>query len=151
MYLPSRKAGEEALWNNTIDVCFSVVHMDLGTRVRSKAPIMSDMHACVEASSWELVYKARSSDRAVDIILCYTWYILKCPCCCSHINSNNQVRGHRTCSSHSGAEEYPREKTQTTQGGTRIPGISHLMQFMLPPETYKSDIGSQSTMLRRPV
>ena len=40
-------------------------------------------------------------------------------CCCSHINSNNQVRGHRTGSSHSGAEEYPREKTQT-KGGTRI-------------------------------
>ena len=56
MYLPSRKAGEEELWNNTIDVCFGVEHMDLGTRVRSKAPIMSDMHACVEASSCELIY-----------------------------------------------------------------------------------------------
>ena len=31
-------------------------------------------------------------------------------CCCSHINSYNQVRGHRTGSSYSGAEEYPREK-----------------------------------------
>ena len=31
-------------------------------------------------------------------------------CCCSHINSHNQVRGHRTGSSHSGAEENPREK-----------------------------------------
>ena len=31
-------------------------------------------------------------------------------CCCSHINSHNQVRGHRTGSSQSGAEEYPREK-----------------------------------------
>ena len=30
-------------------------------------------------------------------------------CCCSHINSHNPVRGHRTGSSHSGAEEYPRE------------------------------------------
>ena len=29
-----------------------------------------------------------------------------CCCCCSHINSHNQVRGHRTGSSHSGAEEY---------------------------------------------
>ena len=26
---------------------------------------------------------------------------------CSHINSHNQVRGHRTGSRHSGAEEYP--------------------------------------------
>ena len=31
-------------------------------------------------------------------------------CCCSHTNSHNQVRGHRTGSSHSGAEENPREK-----------------------------------------
>ena len=29
------------------------------------------------------------------------------------VNSHNQVRGHRTGSSHSGVEEYPREKTQT--------------------------------------
>ena len=36
--------------------------------------------------------------------------LLCCCCCCSHINSRNQVRGHRTVSSHSGAEEYPREK-----------------------------------------
>ena len=43
-----------------------------------------------------------------------------CCCCCSHINSHNQVRGHRTGSSHSVAEEYPREKTHTTQGDTRI-------------------------------
>ena len=41
-----------------------------------------------------------------------------CCCCCSHINSHNQVRGHRTGSSHSGAEG----KTQTTQDGTRIQG-----------------------------
>ena len=33
-----------------------------------------------------------------------------CCCCCSHINSHNQVRGHKTGSSHSGAEDYPREK-----------------------------------------
>ena len=43
-----------------------------------------------------------------------------CCCCCSHIsNSHNQVRGHRTGSSPSGAEKYPGEKTQTN-GGTRI-------------------------------
>ena len=56
MYLPSRKAGEEELWKKLIDVCSGVVHMDLGTRFRSKAPIMSDMHACVEASSCELIH-----------------------------------------------------------------------------------------------
>ena len=33
--------------------------------------------------------------------------------CCSHINSHNQVRGHRTGSSHSGVEEYPTGKTHT--------------------------------------
>ena len=35
--------------------------------------------------------------------------------CCSHNNSHNQVRGHRTGYNHSGAEEYPRENTHTTQ------------------------------------
>ena len=40
--------------------------------------------------------------------------------CCSHINSHNQVRGHRTGSSHSGAGEYPRGKHKQTKGGTRI-------------------------------
>ena len=37
-----------------------------------------------------------------------------CYCCCSHINSHNHVRGHRTGSSLSGAEEYPREKHKQT-------------------------------------
>ena len=64
-------------------------------------------------------------------------------CCCSHINSHNQVRGHRTGSSQSGAEEYPREKHKQTKGGTRL---AQLTQFMPPSETYKSEIGSQSTM-----
>ena len=41
-------------------------------------------------------------------------------CSWSHFNSHNQVRGHRTGSSHSGAEEYPREKHKQTKGGTRI-------------------------------
>ena len=39
-------------------------------------------------------------------------------CCCSsssHIHSHNQVRGHRTGSSNSGAEEYPWEKAQTNR------------------------------------
>ena len=66
-----------------------------------------------------------------------------CYCCCSHINSHNQVRGHRTGSSHSGAEEYPRENTHNPMSYTHI---SQLTQFMPPPETYKSEIGSQSTM-----
>ena len=66
-----------------------------------------------------------------------------CCCCCSHMNSHNQVRGHRTGSSHSGAEEYPREKHKQTKGGARI---SQLTQLMPPPETYKIEIGSQPTM-----
>ena len=65
-------------------------------------------------------------------------------CCWSHINSHNQVRGHRTGSSNSGAEEYPREKTQTNQRWCTH--ISQLTQFMPPPEIYKSEIGSQPTM-----
>ena len=73
-----------------------------------------------------------------------TYYVSSCCCCCcSHINSHNQVRGHRTGSSHSGAEEYPRKKTHNPRWYTHI---SQLTQFMPPPETYKSEIGSQSTM-----
>ena len=71
-------------------------------------------------------------------------YDRSCCCCCSHLNSHNQVRGHRTGSSHSGAEEYPREKH--TQPKVVHAYISHLTQFMPPPETYKSEIGSQSTI-----
>ena len=61
--------------------------------------------------------------------------------------SHDQVRGHRTGSNHSGAEEIPQGKTQTTQGGTRI-YIPQLTQFMPPPETHKCEIGSQSTMCK---
>ena len=43
---------------------------------------------------------------------------------CSHINSHDQVRGHRTGSTHSGAEEYPREQHKQTKGGTRIDYIT---------------------------
>ena len=45
---------------------------------------------------------------------------LPCCCCCSHINSHNRVRGHRTGSSHFGAEEYPEKKIKRTKSGTRI-------------------------------
>ena len=58
-----------------------------------------------------------------------------CCCCCCHINSHNHVRGHRTGSSHSGAEEYPREKKQTDQRW--YTHISQLTQFMPPPATYE--------------
>ena len=58
-----------------------------------------------------------------------------CCCCCSHINSHNQVRDHRTGSSHSRAEEYPREKMQTNQRW--FTHVSRLTQFMPSPETYK--------------
>ena len=37
-------------------------------------------------------------------------------CCCSHINSHCQDRGHSTGSSHSGVEDYPSGKTQTKSG-----------------------------------
>ena len=52
-------------------------------------------------------------------IICFS--SLMC-CCCSRINSHNQVRGHKTGSSHSGAEEYPRGKNKhkRTKRDTRI-------------------------------
>ena len=45
--------------------------------------------------------------------LFFTTHRARCCCCCSHINSHNQVRGHRTGSSHSGAEEYPSQGKNT--------------------------------------
>ena len=39
--------------------------------------------------------------------------------CCFKIDSHNQVRGHRTGSSHSRAEEYPTENTHTQPKVTR--------------------------------
>ena len=67
-----------------------------------------------------------------------------CSHTCCHINSHNQVRGHRTGSIHSG-EEYRREKTQTSRRWYTH-SLSQLTQFMPPPETYTSEIGSQPTM-----
>ena len=51
-------------------------------------------------------------------------------------NPHNEVRGHRTGSSLSGVEEYPREKTHT-QNQTCYPHVSLLTQFMPLPEEYK--------------
>ena len=67
-----------------------------------------------------------------------------CCCCCSHLNSHNQVRGHRTGFTYSGAEEDPTENAQTNQRW--YTHISQLTQFIPPPETFKSEIGSQPTM-----
>ena len=61
--------------------------------------------------------------------------------CCSHIHSHNQVRGHRTGSSHSGVEEYPREKHKQNQKW--YTHISLQTQFMPSPkefETVKSGV-----------
>ena len=55
--------------------------------------------------------------------------------CCSHINSHNQVRGHRAGPSHSGVEDYPRKKIQTNHKW--YTNMSQLTQFMPPPEKYK--------------
>ena len=79
-----------------------------------------------------------------EVIYKHDVYFHAMMCCCSYINSHNQVRGHRTGSSHSGAEEYPGERTQTNQRW--YTNISQLTQFMPPLETYKSEIGSQPTM-----
>ena len=61
------------------------------------------------------------------------------------MNSHNQVRGHRAGSSHSGAEEYPREKTQTK---------SNVVHAYITADAFhasarnmiQSHIGSQPTM-----
>ena len=87
---------------------------------------------------YEIHYTGRTAPYDVTLALTVQ------KCCCSYVSSHNQVRGHRTGSSHSGAEEYPREKTQTTQRW--YTHISQVTQIMPPPETYKSEIGSQPTM-----
>ena len=73
--------------------------------------------------------------------------MMKC-CCCSHINSHNQVRGHRIGSTHSGAQEYPREKHKQSKvlHAYITADAIQLTQFMPPPVTYKSEIGSPSTV-----
>ena len=48
------------------------------------------------------------------------YFNTKTRCCyCSHINSHNQIRGHRTGCSHSRVEEYPKEKHTRTKSGPR--------------------------------
>ena len=86
------------------------------------------------ANNVEVAFRDKRSKALIKIV--------RCCCRCSHINSHNQVRGHRTGSSYSGAEEYPREKhTQPTVVHAYITADA-----IASPETYKSEIGSQSTM-----
>jgi len=65
-------------------------------------------------------------------------------CCCSHINSHNPVRGV------TGLVPVTLEQRNTLGKNTNNPRLythkSQLTQFMPPPETYKSEIGSQYTM-----
>ena len=63
---------------------------------------------------------ARASNDHPETAALLRWSNCCCFCCCSHIYSHNQVRGHRTGSSHSGGEEYPRDKHKQTKGGTLI-------------------------------
>ena len=67
--------------------------------------------------------------------IAHMFFVIHNSCCCSDINWHNQVRGHRTGSSRSGAEEYPWEKTQTYQRW--YTPMSQLTQFMPSPEKYK--------------
>ena len=87
-----------------------------------------------------VVYKAASTSQFCR----FTQLLLTYYCCCQ-INSHNQVRGHRTGSSHSGAGNTPGKTQNNPRWYTHI---SQLTQFMPPPETYKSEIGSQSTMFQ---
>ena len=132
---------------------------------------------CMRSRTWSNSYLQAAFDTPIARVAGCACPSRRIPVCCSQINSHNQVRGHRTGSSHFGAEEYPREKTQTSQrwytrisqrtqfmtgsshsGAKEYPRektqtsqrwytrISQRTQFMPPPETYKSEIGSQPTM-----
>ena len=78
-----------------------------------------------------------------------------CCCCYSHINSHDQVRGYRTNSSHSGAEEYPREISQTTQGGTHqvpdeVPKMLRFIEVFRLVFVFLGVFFSQTRSRRRP-
>ena len=75
--------------------------------------------------------------RQVVVVVCY----------CSHINSHDQVRGHRTGSSHSGAEEYPQGKN------TNKPKVVHAYTYITADAIHasarkiqKNEFESQPTM-----
>ena len=73
-------------------------------------------------------------------------YIVRCGlCCCSHVNSHNQVRGSETGFSHSGAEEHPGKK-RTNQMWCCIVHVEVYIYFELlqnqvvrPPKSYKDN------------
>ena len=74
-------------------------------------------------------------DQVISRRRVYLVFGTKAYCCCSHISSHNQVRGHRTGSSYSRAEEYPREKhTQPTVVHAYITADA-----IASPETYESE------------
>ena len=58
--------------------------------------------------------------------------------CCFHVNSQYQVRGHRTGSSHFGVEEYPRKKKQNECRYT------HMVINILKVRTYYEYLQFQS-------
>ena len=76
-------------------------HLDFGLKRDFQCPI----------SIYSFVWKREPTFRLILVRNTAVYMV-----CRSHITSHSQVRGHRTGSSHSGAEEYPRDKTQTNQG-----------------------------------
>ena len=69
----------------------------------------------------------------------YGGYEGRCCCCCCFLINSHKIRGHRTGSSDSGAEELPqREKHRQTRGGRR--------NSCLRQKHIKRETGSQSTM-----
>ena len=62
---------------------------------------------------------------------------------CSHINSHNQVRGHRAGSSHSGVQERGSEEVQQTKSCTR--NIIAEARHVIHPPKKTIKIGSQHT------
>ena len=87
----------------------TVGHSTVSTTTLAAQKQPYTVYVCVRMLTWKLI-------RGNHV----RWRYCCCCCCCCNIKSHNQVRSHRTGSSHSGAEEYPRENTHTTQRGTRI-------------------------------
>ena len=63
----------------------------------------------------------------------------KCSCC-SHINSHNQVRGHRTGASHSGAEGYTLGKNKNKPKLVRVCIMAEASHMSAKNSNMKSEV-----------
>ena len=77
-----------------------------------------DLKNIVTSGLW-FVFSILTAGGVVLLFLFLLHFLGAVSCCsCSHINSHDQVRDHRTGSNPSGVEEYPTEEINKTISGT---------------------------------